>query len=93
MLSGLRATGKTHLTIAIAYRAIQNGYDAHFETAEPMIGCPSRAASREKPDSVLEEIGYLSHAAYAGKGTFACRVREILKELPILRITTNGSVS
>ena len=31
--SGPSGTGKTHLAVAIAYRAIQNGFDARFTTA------------------------------------------------------------
>ena len=36
-------TGKTHLAVAIAYRAIQNGFEARFTTAAGLIeSCPSR---------------------------------------------------
>lgn len=33
ILSGKTGRGTTHLAIAIAYRAIQNGFDAFFTTA------------------------------------------------------------
>jgi DNA replication protein DnaC len=45
ILSGKPGRGKTHLAIAIAYRAIQNGFDAQFVTAAGLIDDLS-AASR-----------------------------------------------
>ena len=37
IFSGKPGRGKTHLAIAIAYRAIQNGFDAFFTTAATLI--------------------------------------------------------
>ena len=37
ILAGRPGRGKTHLAIAIAYRAIQNGFDACFTTAATLI--------------------------------------------------------
>ena len=37
ILAGKPGRGKTHLAIAIAYRAIQNGFDAFFTTAATLI--------------------------------------------------------
>jgi DNA replication protein DnaC len=37
ILTGKPGRGKTHLAIAIAYRAIQNGFDARFTTAATLI--------------------------------------------------------
>src|SRR5262245_57862917 len=37
ILAGIPGRGKTHLAIAIAYRAIQNGFDAFFTTAAALI--------------------------------------------------------
>ena len=37
ILAGKPGRGKTHLAIAIAYRAIQNGFDAFFTTAAALI--------------------------------------------------------
>ena len=70
ILEGKPGRGKTHLAIAIAYRAIQNGFDALFTTAAELVDELS-AASREGKlrDSlvrfvrphvlVVDEVGYL----------------------------------
>ena len=72
ILEGKPGRGKTHLAIAIAYRALQNGFDAHFVTAAKLIDELS-AASREgrlrealavymKPHVlVVDEVGYLAY--------------------------------
>ena len=46
ILTGRSGRGKTHLATAIAYKAIQNGFDALFRTAAALIDDLSRA-SRE----------------------------------------------
>ena len=43
ILSGKPGRGKTHLAVAIAYRAIQNGFDALFVTAAELIDLLSSA--------------------------------------------------
>src|SRR5437773_198529 len=48
VFSGPSGTGKTHLAVAIAYRAIQNGFDAAFTTATALIDELSLAARRGK---------------------------------------------
>ncbi|NJK89866.1 MAG: ATP-binding protein [Myxococcales bacterium] len=72
ILEGKPGRGKTHLAIAIAYRAIQNGFDALFTTAAELIDHLS-AASREgklretlgdylRPHVlVVDEVGYLAY--------------------------------
>lgn len=45
ILHGRSSRGKTHLAIAIAYRAIQNGFDALFTTAPALIEDLSRAST------------------------------------------------
>jgi DNA replication protein DnaC len=37
IFAGKRGRGKTHLAVAVAYRAIQNGFDAYFTTAATLI--------------------------------------------------------
>ncbi|MEZ4302181.1 MAG: IS21-like element helper ATPase IstB [Polyangiaceae bacterium] len=72
ILAGKPGRGKTHLAIAIAYRAIQNGFDALFTTAAELIDHLS-TASREgcmrdvlaeyvRPHVlVVDEVGYLAY--------------------------------
>ncbi len=69
---GKPGRGKTHLAIAIAYRAMQNGFDALFTTAAELIDDLS-AASRDgrmrealamyvRPHVlVVDEVGYLAY--------------------------------
>jgi DNA replication protein DnaC len=76
ILEGKPGRGKTHLAIAIAYRALQNGFDALFTTAAELIDHLS-TASREgdmrdalatyvKPHVlVVDEVGYLAYGADA----------------------------
>jgi len=76
IFSGPPGRGKSHLAVAIAYRAIQNGFEARFTTADELIGTLSRAAARARLDDTLEpylhphvlvidELGYQSYAADA----------------------------
>ena len=44
ILGGRSGRGKTHLAVALAYRAIQNGYEARFTTAAQLIDELSAAA-------------------------------------------------
>jgi DNA replication protein DnaC len=72
ILEGKPGRGKTHLAIAIAYRALQNGFDALFVTAAKLIDELS-AASRDgrlrdalavymRPHVlVVDEVGYLAY--------------------------------
>jgi DNA replication protein DnaC len=72
ILEGKPGRGKTHLAIAIAYRAMQNGFDALFTTAAELIDDLS-AASRDgrmrealatyvRPHVlVVDEVGYLAY--------------------------------
>lgn len=72
ILCGKPGRGKTHLAIAIAYRALQNGFDALFTSAAELIEELS-TASREgtlrdalaryvRPHLLLvDEVGYLAY--------------------------------
>lgn len=76
ILCGKPGRGKTHIAVAIAYRAIQNGFDALFVTAAELIDDLS-GAFREggladalnryvHPDLlVVDEIGYLTYGTDA----------------------------
>ena len=46
IFSGPPGRGKTHLAVAVAYRAIQNGFEARFTTADELIGELSAAAAQ-----------------------------------------------
>ena len=71
ILSGKSGRGKTHLAVAIAYRAIQNGFDAYCTTAAALIE-DLAVASRQgqlrealanyvRPHVlVVDEVGYLA---------------------------------
>ena len=72
ILEGKPGRGKTHLAVAIAYRAIQNGFDALFTTAAELIdelSAESRAgnlrgglASYLRPHVlIVDEVGYLAY--------------------------------
>jgi DNA replication protein DnaC len=74
IFSGPSGTGKSHLSIAIAYhRALQHGYDARFIGADTLISELLRVASKGRLERalesylqphvlVLDELGYLCHA-------------------------------
>jgi DNA replication protein DnaC len=81
ILEGKPGRGKTHLAIAIAYRALQNGFDALFVTAAALIDELS-AAGRDghlrdavaryvKPHVlVVDEVGYLTYGDDAANVLF-----------------------
>ena len=99
IFSGPSGTGKSHLCIAIAYRAIQHGYDARFVGADALIGELSLAATQGRLDLalapylhphvlVIDELGYLSHAADAANVLYRVVNERYLLHRPML-LTTN----
>lgn len=81
ILLGKPGRGKTHLAVALAYRAIQNGFDAHFTTAAELIDQLSAAfregrlaealATYTHPDVlVVDEVGYLTYGTDAANMLF-----------------------
>ena len=81
ILTGKPGRGKTHLAIAIAYRAIQNGFDARFVTAAELIDDLSNAfrggrlaeglATYTHPAVlVVDEVGYLTYGTDAANMLF-----------------------
>src|SRR2546427_517801 len=99
VFSGPSGTGKTHLAIAIAYRAIQNGFDALFTTATALIEDLS-AATREgtlRPVLptythpavlVIDEVGYLGYGPDAANVLFQVVNDRYLHHRPMI-FTTN----
>ena len=99
ILSGPTGLGKTHLAIAIAYRAIQNGGTALLEEASHIIDDLSEASTRGRlrkalaryiqPDVlVVDELGYLSYPPDAANVLFQVVNQRYLKKRSMV-FTTN----
>ena len=96
---GRPGRGKTHLAVAIAYKAIQNGFDARFATAANLIDELSRASRKNtfrkalkpwiQPDVlVIDELGYLACTPDAANVLYHVVNERHLKRKPIV-ITSN----
>jgi DNA replication protein DnaC len=99
IFTGPPGRGKTHMAVAIAYRAIQNGFEARFATADELIGTLSKAATEGRLDEglepyvhphvlVIDELGYQSYAADAANVLYRVVNDRYLKRRPII-VTTN----
>jgi len=102
ILSGKPGRGKTHLAVAIAYRAIQNGFDALCITAAALIedlSVASRAgrlrealAEYVRPHVLLvDELGYLTCGDDAANLLFHVVNERHLKQRSMI-FTTNKSL-
>ena len=101
ILMGKSGRGKTHLVVAIAYRAIQNGFNALFVTAATLIEQLSHASANGRMRDVLtgylqphvlviDEVGYLSYGPDAANVLFHVVNERHLRGRPML-FTTNKS--
>ena len=102
VLSGKPGRGKTHLAIGIAYKAIQNGFDARFVTAGDLIDDLHAAALagtlREATAAyvqphvlVIDEVGYLQCATDAANVLYGVVDQRCLKRRPLV-FTTNKAL-
>ena len=103
ILYGKTGRGKTHLAIAIGYRAIQNGFETFFTTAAKLIEDLSNASKRGQLQEalltythphvlVIDEVGYLSYGPDAANVLFHVVNDRHLRKRPMV-FTTNKPLS
>jgi DNA replication protein DnaC len=103
ILLGKPGRGKTHLAIAIAYRAIQNGFTARFVTVAELIDDLSAAfragrladalTTYTQPDVlVVDEVGYLTYGTDAANMLFHV-VNDRHRRKRAMLFTTNKPLS
>lgn len=104
ILYGPPGTGKTALSIAIALKAIQNGFTARFVTATQMITALTEAERRGSASEVLpmyldpdvlvvDEVGYLSYGPNAANVVFQVVNSRYLSGNKPMIFTTNKAPS
>ena len=102
IFAGKPGRGKTHLAVAIAYRAIQNGFDAFFTTAATLIDDLSAAfrggelagalpTYTHPAVLVVDEVGYLTYGTDAANMLFHV-VNERHRRKRSMIFTTNKSL-
>jgi len=103
ILYGKHGRGKTHLAVAIGYRAIQNGFETLCANAAELIEGLSNASQRGQLQQALftythphvlivDEIGYLAHGQDAANVLFHVVNDRYLKKRPMI-FTTNKPLS
>jgi DNA replication protein DnaC len=99
VLHGETGRGKTHLAVAIAYRAIQNGFEALFTTAAQLIETLAAATQKGRLHDalavythphvlVIDEVGYLSYGPDAANVLYHVVNDRHLRRRPMI-FTTN----
>ena len=102
ILYGKTGRGKTHLAIAIGYRAIQNGFETFFTTAAELIEDLSNASKKGQlqpalltythPHTLIDEVGYLTYGPDAANVLFHVVNERHLRKRPMV-FTTNKPLS
>src|SRR3974390_337520 len=99
ILHGKTGRGKTHLAVAIGYRAIQNGFETRFTTAAELIEDLSNASKKGNLQEslatythphvlVIDELGYLTYGPDAANVLFHVVNDRHLRKRPMI-FTTN----
>jgi DNA replication protein DnaC len=99
ILYGKAGRGKTHLAVAIGYRAIQNGFETFCTTAAELIENLSNASQRGQLQPalltythphvlVVDELGYLTYGSDAANVLFHVVNHRHLRKRPMI-FTTN----
>jgi len=103
ILFGKTGRGKTHLAVAIGYRAIQNGFETLCTTAAELVEDLSNASQQGRlQDSLLtytrphvllvDEVGYLTYGRDAANVLFHVVNDRHLRKRPMI-FTTNKPLS
>jgi DNA replication protein DnaC len=98
ILHGKTGRGKTHLAVAIGYRAIQNGFETLFTTAAELIEDLSNASKKGRLQEalttythphalIIDEVGYLTYAQDAANVLFHVVNNRHLRKRPLIFIT------
>ena len=103
ILCGKTGRGKTHLAVAIGYRAIQNGFETFCTTAAELVEDLSNAGKKghlqeslltyTRPHVlVMDEVGYLTYGQDAANVLFHVVNDRHLRKRPMI-FTTNKPLS
>src|SRR6202162_4972290 len=103
ILYGKTGRGKTHLAVAIGYRAIQNGFETFCTTAAELVEDLSNASNKghlqeslltyTRPHVLLvDEVGYLTYGPDAANVLFHVVNDRHLRKRPMI-FTTNKPLS
>jgi len=103
ILYGKTGRGKTHLAVAIGYRAIQNGFETFCTTAAELVEDLSNASNRGRLQEslltytrphvlIIDEVGYLTYGPDAANVMFHVVNDRHLRKRPMI-FTTNKPLS